>query len=135
MTHLSLHKIVEITIRLRKLWSKLVSLAVSLYFNLLCLVQAQGIEGAPAGTGISDRWQYEGAQLYEQWKFAPIITCLIASLLAATAAVVYFKHRKKSAVPMVLFFSAPALATALMSYAVNHLQDWYVAYQLSHYHH
>jgi len=126
---------IQLKIQVKKLLTRSVSMAVLFCFNLLCSVQAQGIEGAPAGTGISDHWYYDGAQLYERWKFAPTISCFIASILTALAAVVYFKHKKRAAVPMFLFFSVPAITTALVTYLVNHLQDWYVAYQLSQYHH
>jgi len=135
MEHLALQKKGQLKIQVKKLLTRSVSIAVLFCFNLLCSVQAQGIEGAPAGTGISDRWNYDGAQLYERWKFAPTISCFIASILTVIAAVVYFKHKKRAAVPMFLFFCVPAMTTALITYLVNHLQDWYVAYQLSQYHH
>jgi hypothetical protein len=110
-------------------------MAFLFYFNLCCTVRAQGIVGAPSGTGVSDGWLYQGAQLYERWKFAPSISFFIASLLATLAAVVYFKYQKRSTVSMVLFFSAPVLTFALVTYVVNHLQDWYFNYQLSQYPH
>ncbi|MBS1956333.1 MAG: hypothetical protein JST89_19255 [Cyanobacteria bacterium SZAS-4] len=107
------------------------TVACCIVYGLHC--RAQGIVGAPPGTGRGDYYAYNAAQLYEQWKFAPMPAFLITSSLAALLWMVYYKRRKSATNAMFLLAGVTISMTALVVYMVDHLQEWSVAYQISQY--